>query len=182
MCSFSLGASQTSCAKRASRPKDTSRSATRNTSFKKSSFVYQKRIFCWRRHPDLNRGMRVLQTLALPLGYSAAKLLVSSVLYHNYFFIATKYGHFPFFLIFCSETARHNIICAGGALCHAADFFCGRFRNLIYFQILAKYLIVLTICEVYEFSLSYHATTCTCVSSVSGIYFTMVCVASKSEP
>ena len=27
----------------------------------------------WRRHPDLNRGMRVLQTLALPLGYSALK-------------------------------------------------------------------------------------------------------------
>ncbi len=25
----------------------------------------------WRRHPDLNRGMKVLQTLALPLGYSA---------------------------------------------------------------------------------------------------------------
>ena len=25
----------------------------------------------WRRHPDLNRGMRVLQTLALPLGYVA---------------------------------------------------------------------------------------------------------------
>ena len=26
----------------------------------------------WRRHPDLNRGIRVLQTLALPLGYVAA--------------------------------------------------------------------------------------------------------------
>ena len=25
----------------------------------------------WRRHPDLNRGIKVLQTLALPLGYSA---------------------------------------------------------------------------------------------------------------
>ena len=25
----------------------------------------------WRRHPDLNRGVRVLQTLALPLGYGA---------------------------------------------------------------------------------------------------------------
>ena len=25
----------------------------------------------WRRHPDLNWGVRVLQTLALPLGYSA---------------------------------------------------------------------------------------------------------------
>ena len=28
-------------------------------------------LFSWRRHPDLNRGIRVLQTLALPLGYSA---------------------------------------------------------------------------------------------------------------
>ena len=25
----------------------------------------------WRRHPDLNRGIKVLQTLTLPLGYSA---------------------------------------------------------------------------------------------------------------
>ena len=25
----------------------------------------------WRRHPDLNRGIRVLQTRALPLGYAA---------------------------------------------------------------------------------------------------------------
>ena len=30
-----------------------------------------KNILNWRRHPDLNRGMKVLQTLALPLGYSA---------------------------------------------------------------------------------------------------------------
>ena len=29
------------------------------------------RSFFWRRHPDLNRGIKVLQTLALPLGYSA---------------------------------------------------------------------------------------------------------------
>jgi hypothetical protein len=27
----------------------------------------------WRRHPDLNRGITVLQTAALPLGYAAAK-------------------------------------------------------------------------------------------------------------
>ena len=27
----------------------------------------------WRRHPDSNRGIRVLQTLALPLGYAASK-------------------------------------------------------------------------------------------------------------
>ena len=29
----------------------------------------------WRRHPDSNRGIRVLQTLALPLGYAAPKNL-----------------------------------------------------------------------------------------------------------
>ena len=34
------------------------------------------RVF-WRRHPDLNRGIKVLQTLALPLGYSA----ISAALY-----------------------------------------------------------------------------------------------------
>ena len=28
-------------------------------------------LFTWRRHPDLNRGIRVLQTRALPLGYDA---------------------------------------------------------------------------------------------------------------
>ena len=27
--------------------------------------------FFWRRHPDLNRGIKVLQTSALPLGYVA---------------------------------------------------------------------------------------------------------------
>ena len=29
--------------------------------------------FAWRRHPDLNRGVKVLQTFALPLGYGAKK-------------------------------------------------------------------------------------------------------------
>ena len=28
-------------------------------------------FFFWRRHPDLNRGITVLQTVALPLGYDA---------------------------------------------------------------------------------------------------------------
>ena len=28
-------------------------------------------LFTWRRHPDLNRGIGVLQTRALPLGYDA---------------------------------------------------------------------------------------------------------------
>ena len=35
----------------------------------------------WRRHPDSNRGIRVLQTLALPLGYAAAKHLKGRHLY-----------------------------------------------------------------------------------------------------
>src|SRR6059036_203113 len=35
----------------------------------------------WRRHPDSNRGIRVLQTLALPLGYAAAKQLKGGDLY-----------------------------------------------------------------------------------------------------
>ena len=35
------------------------------------------RVF-WRRHPDLNRGIKVLQTLALPLGYSAASAAYSA--------------------------------------------------------------------------------------------------------
>ena len=29
------------------------------------------RPLIWRRHPDLNWGIRILQTLALPLGYGA---------------------------------------------------------------------------------------------------------------
>jgi hypothetical protein len=36
----------------------------------KSTFVLRMCSF-WRRHPDLNRGIKVLQTFALPLGYSA---------------------------------------------------------------------------------------------------------------
>ena len=34
-------------------------------------------ILLWRRHPDLNRGIRVLQTHALPLGYVANCSVVS---------------------------------------------------------------------------------------------------------
>ena len=34
--------------------------------------MFEKRTsFIWRRHPESNRGMRILQTLALPLGYVA---------------------------------------------------------------------------------------------------------------
>ena len=39
--------------------------------------VFKKRLIdrhTWRRHPDLNRGIKVLQTFALPLGYDAIKI------------------------------------------------------------------------------------------------------------
>ena len=58
----------------------------------KSTFVLRMCSF-WRRHPDLNRGIKVLQTSALPLGYVALTgaeneirtrdpLLGKEVLYH----------------------------------------------------------------------------------------------------
>ncbi len=71
-------------------------------SLKKSIAVAM--LFFWRRHPDLNRGIKVLQTLALPLGYSALTSLfsvkavsfyhinvrLSTVLYYvRYYFFAT---------------------------------------------------------------------------------------------
>ena len=37
-------------------------------------FLATPRYFKWRRHPDLNRGIAVLQTAALPLGYAAIKI------------------------------------------------------------------------------------------------------------
>jgi hypothetical protein len=38
---------------------------------KKTSTPLQGVLVFWRRHPDLNWGIEVLQTSALPLGYSA---------------------------------------------------------------------------------------------------------------
>ena len=38
---------------------------------KKDGLVVKPVFLFWRRHPDLNRGMEVLQTSALPLGYAA---------------------------------------------------------------------------------------------------------------
>ncbi len=38
---------------------------TKNKGLRKKSFIF------WRRHPDLNWGIGVLQTRALPLGYGA---------------------------------------------------------------------------------------------------------------
>src|SRR5438093_12408521 len=44
-----------------------------STDFKKSSVPVSIAVLLnWRRHPDSNRGIRVLQTLALPLGYAAS--------------------------------------------------------------------------------------------------------------
>ena len=40
----------------------------------KKSAHFHERIFVWRRHPDLNWGITVLQTVALPLGYDAEYL------------------------------------------------------------------------------------------------------------
>ena len=42
----------------------------------------------WRRHPDLNRGIRVLQTRALPLGYDAE--IFYNVLYTQKIFLLQK--------------------------------------------------------------------------------------------
>ncbi len=41
--------------------------------FKTKGHLFSRVPLLWRRHPDLNRGVRVLQTLALPLGYGAKK-------------------------------------------------------------------------------------------------------------
>ena len=38
---------------------------------KKINSQNRSSVSCWRRHPDLNWGIKVLQTSALPLGYSA---------------------------------------------------------------------------------------------------------------
>ena len=36
----------------------------------------QPALSFWRRHPDLNWGIRILQTLALPLGYGAEHYII----------------------------------------------------------------------------------------------------------
>ncbi len=36
----------------------------------------QPALSLWRRHPDLNWGIRILQTLALPLGYGAGHSII----------------------------------------------------------------------------------------------------------
>ena len=42
----------------------------------------------WRRHPDLNRGIKVLQTSALPLGYGAAACFVAAYCHLKYLLLA----------------------------------------------------------------------------------------------
>ena len=44
----------------------------KNKGLPKKSFIF------WRHHPDLNRGIKVLQTSALPLGYGAIFILVKN--------------------------------------------------------------------------------------------------------
>ena len=46
--------------------------------FFESLRAFAQRLF-WRRHPDLNRGIKVLQTLALPLGYSAFSACLAAI-------------------------------------------------------------------------------------------------------
>ena len=41
--------------------------------FKNEKLIFLSKENGWRRHPDLNRRMEVLQTSALPLGYAALK-------------------------------------------------------------------------------------------------------------
>ena len=71
MCSASSRAKRTSLAKQTSRPKGTSRSAQAEHIVPKTKALLTKCFCFWRRHPDLNWGIKVLQTSALPLGYDA---------------------------------------------------------------------------------------------------------------
>ena len=38
-----------------------------------TEYFADPQFYLWRRHPDLNRRIAVLQTAALPLGYAAKK-------------------------------------------------------------------------------------------------------------
>ena len=58
-------------------------------------------IFVWRRHPDLNLGIRVLQTHALPLGYVAVYYMLCCSLHsitHRY-----KKCHMEYSIIPCDR-------------------------------------------------------------------------------
>ena len=70
-------------------------------------------IIYWRRHPDLNWGIKVLQTSALPLGYSAVyfyyiQLLLKCLHFFKFFYVinflmqrSPKYGplHYQFIIL-----------------------------------------------------------------------------------
>ena len=58
----------------------------------------QPALFDWRRHPDLNWGIRILQTLALPLGYGA----------EHYIIFKKKCFSTPFLKFFWSEQQGSN--------------------------------------------------------------------------
>ena len=66
----------------------------RRISLKKESKSFDLLSFFWRRHPDLNRGIRVLQTRALPLGYGA--VFRTEVLYHAKFHLSMLFVNFFF--------------------------------------------------------------------------------------
>ena len=70
MCSASR-AKRTSLPKETSRTKCASRSAQAEHIVPKTKALLTKCFCFWRRHPDLNRGIEVLQTFALPLGHVA---------------------------------------------------------------------------------------------------------------
>ena len=74
MCSASSRAKRTSLPKETSRTKCASRSAQAEHIVPKQKALLTKCFLFWRRHPDLNWGIKVLQTSALPLGYGAIQL------------------------------------------------------------------------------------------------------------
>ena len=71
-------------------------------------------LFFWRRHPDLNRGIRVLQTLALPLGYvaiweSGAKDLAPDILCGAGDGARTRYLHLGKVALYQMSYARIDV-------------------------------------------------------------------------
>ena len=55
-------------------------------------------VFLWRCHPDLNRGITVLQTVALPLGYDTIILFAFQPVYYNRPFLVCQ-GFFALFFM-----------------------------------------------------------------------------------
>ena len=101
MCSASSRAKRTSLAKQTSRPKGISRSAQAEHIVPKTKALLTKCFCFWRRHPDLNRGIEVLQTFALPLGHVAL---------FSVGFIPRLYYHIPFSeILLLKESGRDSL-------------------------------------------------------------------------